>query len=176
MNTSRRSRGATVAALFLTLALAGPTLGATATQSTSETLTVSPTISLTGLPATVAYGTGVAGDTRTSIMFDLNASTNNAAGLRLTWTTTNLTDGGSTIPFSQRHLLVTSASGCSLISPFTTPYPQPYGVTAGVDRPVCESAAPGAAGLSGVQLWVVIPPDAEPGAYTGTTTFKAIDK
>ena len=176
MNTSRRSRGATVAALFLTLGLAGPTLGANATQSTSETLTVSPTISLTGLPATVAYGTGVAGDTRTSIMFDLNASTNNAAGLRLTWTAQPLTDGGSTIPVTQRRLLVSSAGGCSLISPFTTPSPQPFVGAAGFDRSVCESAAPGAAVLSGVQLSVVIPPDAVPGAYTGITIFRAIDK
>lgn len=173
MNPIRRTR-ALVGALALTLALAGPTLGATATQSASETLTVNSTLTLTGVPATLAYGSGVGGATLSAPAFTAVSTTNNPAGVVVSATVNALTSNGNTIALTNRSVLLaqgTSWTGCSEMSGNALPFTKTFTAasmnlyqrtTAGT----CEAV---------VTPKVTIPASAVPGAYTGTFTLTATE-
>jgi hypothetical protein len=176
MNSIRRKIAAIIAALSLALSVPGAALAATASQTANEALTVNSQITLTGLPPNINYGSGLGGETKSSPAFTLTATTNNAAGLKVTWAASNLTSGSNVIDASSRRLFVPTFTGCTAADGFNVipAAPVSYGV-AGTDKLVCSRTTAGTATLTDVVASVVLPAAAVPGAYTGTTTFKATE-
>lgn len=188
MNTLNRRPRALLAALALTLALAGPASAATSTQQSSETLTVQSTVSLTGLPTSLAYGSGVTGSTLSAPAFTLTASTNSTAGLKVVWAATNLTSASGSIAASNRYLKIgsepTGSGGALLqggIAMWANGDGNAYtgtganGTTPGTDQTVATSAAAGDVVISGAVAKVKVPANAVPGSYAGTLVFRAIE-
>lgn len=177
-------RGAIVAlTLALTLAIPASTLAIS--QASSETLTVTSTISLTGVPASLAYGSGLGGATLTAPNFSATGITNNVAGAKFTVQATDLsrTGGGGTIASTARRLRVTLAQapappGASVTAPYNAAapggaYPGPAGTASQIAN--VTQATDSAGVVLSVDASVVVPANAVPGAYTGTMTFSFTD-
>lgn len=140
-----------VAGLVLALIVAAPV--AATTQTSTMTLTVGTSISLSGLPASLAFtgGSNLPGGTATAPSFTLVYSTNGAA-FNVVGSSTNLT-GAGTIPKSAVDLFFDAADHF-LSSPVTIDGP-----TTGGSKLIAPS--------------IVIPADQAAGAYSGTLTVTA---
>jgi hypothetical protein len=167
-------RRSTAAALAVLLVAASSVLGATAQQASSETLVVSTTTTLTGLPATLSYGSVLGGATASTSPFTLNAATNNANGLNVAYTASDFASGGNTIAATARSMLFTSAgSGCSSVGALSTwnvPPGKAHSGAAGTSQPMVTRPNPGSCAIAGVTMSVAVPGGAIPGTYAGTLT------
>jgi hypothetical protein len=176
---TRRRLTASILAAVLTLTTAGQALAGSVQQNTAETLSVLSTATLTGVPASYAYGSGLAGDLRQGPSFTVTASTNNPTGGTIYWQTTDFTrtGGGGTILATARRLQFNAVpANCTLTSgPWLTAPGKAYTGIASTDNAICTAALAGTYVLDTVVLGVVIPAGANPGAYTGTTTIKLIE-
>ncbi|HET7182903.1 MAG TPA: hypothetical protein VFI15_11780 [Candidatus Limnocylindrales bacterium] len=72
-----RTRAVSLAIAFM---LALPTVALAETATSDETLTVESTVTMTGLPATIDYGSGPAGTTVTADPITITTSTNSMTG------------------------------------------------------------------------------------------------
>jgi hypothetical protein len=185
-NLARRGRMlAPMVALVLFLAQAGVAAAADQTSTTAQTLTVVATTTLTGVPATVSYGSGLSGmlsgpTYSTSVV----AGSNSGTGVKLTVAFTNLTATGGSIP-STANFLQASDDPAALDCPGGAgatsgwnggkPYPGPTGT----DWILCTRPNPGSLSFPGSSLtWklmVNLPLNQAAGSYTGTVTWKATE-
>lgn len=154
----------------LALTVTTSAFAATSTAISSESLNVLATVSITGVPATIDYGSSPSGATVSSSPMTIVVSTNNAAGFNFTLTATNLT-GAGTIPSSARRI------NCTMTSAGTQ---FPGALCSGSDAayPGGSNVALGATNAAGDATFatttkVVIPGSAPAGAYSGTLTFTA---
>ena len=95
-----RKLSALVFAGLLFAASVVPAFAATSTQSATTTVTVSTSIVLTGVPATIAFAAGAPSAVVTAPTFTANVVTNNRIGYTIGVVTSNMTSVGSadTIP------------------------------------------------------------------------------
>lgn len=176
MDMSYRKLRAPAIALALTLALAAPTLAASGTSA--ETLAVTSTISVTGVPATIDYGESLPGERVTAAPFGLTVSSNNSTGWSFTISASDLVSGGASIPSSARWFQIADADttniapGLTYLDPWVQPeggaYPGP------ADSPV-EVVTSSMAQVEEFTITpaVNVPALAQGGAYTGSVTFAA---
>lgn len=160
MTYAKKGR-ALIVALAMTLALASPTFALTSTAS--ETLTVDAQVTLTGVPASISYGSGLGG-TRTGAQFTVNATTNGAAGMTLTVAGSALTNGASTIAATNRSFDL-AAYNCGPVNN------NPSTLSGGGPHNVCTS---GQTATVPITPKITVPPTQAPGAYTGTLTVTAV--
>lgn len=171
----RTIRAAIVAAI-LALTVAAPAMAAPTSVAAPETLTVLATTSLTGVPASIAYGSGLAGSSRNNgSAFTMTASSNSVSGFAVSWAATDLT-GPGTIAANTRGLQLVNAGGgtCATVgalSGYTTAPGKAYTGPAGTAQNIVVNTTAGSCAIGGVQLYVAIPVTAISGNYTGTTTF-----
>ena len=179
---SRIRRALVALALTLSLVVPGTAMAATS-LSTAETLTVNSTLSITGLPASSSYGAGLAGANRAATAFNVAFSTDNPAGLKFMWQSSNLSrvGGGGTIPALNNKFLrfPTAAIGtgtCTLPGGLSTWSTAPGAAAAGTaDFTVCTTSVATDLTFNGAVLSVTIPSGTAPGDYTGTTVLKVTD-
>ena len=168
-----RTLAALVAALSLVLSVAGTTLAASQSSSASESLTINSTISLVGVPASLSYGSGLGGETRTAPQFTITATTNNPTGLSGTITASNLTSNGNSIAATQRRFLASAPNvgeGWTLDGGSTGWITAPGKAYPGSVMPWFAAAAAGSFSPK-LTPSVVVPVAAVPGTYTGTLTI-----
>lgn len=168
-------RRSLILALAAVLALASPAFGA-ASSPVTETLTVLASTTLTGVPASLTYGSSLAGATVTSgTAFTMTASSTSPAGYNVSWAATDLTSGANTILSTARSfLLTTPGAGCATVGAstgYTIAPGKAYNGPAGTAQNVVNRTTAGSCAVAGVVLSVAIPAGAIPGPYTGTTTF-----
>lgn len=173
------SRAAALA-VVLTIATSGAAMAASSTIN--ETLTVLPTTTLTGVPATVDYGSGLTGTQRDSTAtYILVASTNAVHGLAVSWSATDLTGAGTIVAGNNRSLQLTNAGGAPCVtvgalSGYSTAPGKPYGGPANTAQQFVISTGPGTCSIAGVKFYLQIPASATAGAYTGTTTISVAEQ
>lgn len=161
--------GIVLAALATTPAFAGQSV------PVPETLTVSPTSTLTGIPASIAYGSALAGADAVSPSFaTVTASTNNVTGFSVSWSATDLT-GSGTIPSTARSIQLASVgAGCATVgalSGYTTSPGKLYTGPANTAQSFVVSTVAGSCNITTLRLHVAVPALAVSGNYTGTSTF-----
>lgn len=151
----------TVAALIASLVLAAPVLADTQTQTASESFTVQTTTTLTGVPASLAYGSGVGGQTLSAPKFTASATTNNANGIKITVEGSALTVGS--------RLFAIDAYSCGGL--------QENAVNLNGNGPH-EFCAVGSSQTATVPVTsrIQLNATAAPGAYAATLTVKAVEK
>lgn len=162
-NPIRRTRAALVA-LALTLALATPSLAASVPLQSSETLTVLPNTTLTGVPATIDYGSIISG-VASGPLFTPVASSNNPTGLVLNVdsATAGFTSGANSIPRTARSFMAANGSAnCNL----GTGWPKTLGVTGGLT--ICSTTSAQSNVKADITPKVTVPLNQAPGTYTGT--------
>lgn len=166
----RRNAVAMIAALSLALSVTGAVFAA------SETVTVNPSQTFSGAPATIAYPAGNAGSTVTATGYAITAGTSNSPnGYTVNANFSNLTKSGGTIPVSAHLVMLTGSvqsnttKNNSYTGPIGSDFWQP---TAGVDDYLFKSTSPQATNdVVTVTNALAIPAGQLPGAYTGTATF-----
>lgn len=155
---------ALVAAVSLAVALPGAVLA----TDVAETLSVNSSLTVTGIPATVAYGAVDPGSTTPTKSFTTNVSGNSAWELSVTGT--DLSAGaGKTIMKGRRDMQLTGFTGGAQT-------PQLASWTAFDVGSLSTTANPEATGPAGdssfnTDLRVRVPGSAPAGAYTGTVSF-----
>ena len=179
-STHARKRLPLALGLALALVVPGSALAVESSSATSETLTIQAQITLTGIPASIAYGSGLGGDTLSAGMPSVQVSTNNPSGYTFDWSATDLTASGGTIASTQRRLLADngfceptqSTLGCWIDVVYrsggSNAYPGPAGF-----RDVIANNEVAATDTYSLTLSVVISAAQVPGNYTGTATFFA---
>lgn len=154
-------------ALLVAVGGASPALAASTSSTTTESLEVTSSISLTGVPASLTYSTVNSGATAQAPEFTASVSSNQANGWTLSVVATDLTSGGNTIATTARAYVVagnfanfTATGGGSFVA-----YPGGPFVL----------ATRGTGGAADVFLTsrVAVPANAAPGVYTGSATFTA---
>lgn len=176
---------ALIVALALTIALPVSVFAQqSATSVGAETITVLSTLTVTGVPATMAYGSGLPGTTPSwggaLGANPFTASTNNAAGLTLSVLGSDLarTGGGATIPGSARTYRVAAGSlptDCVLKPGTWTASPWKAQTDSVTFVPFCSNADTNTATVPNFTSVITIPAGQMPGIYTGTFTLKAED-
>jgi hypothetical protein len=167
---------ALILAGILALALPGAALGVSA--SSAETLTVQSQTTLTGVPASIAYGSGLGGTTLSASALSIGISTNAATGYTFSVSATNLTSSAGSIQSTNRLFLVSAtcdAAGCTVGSKWKTAPGGSYTGPAGTAETISTSASNNSTAHSySVTPKVAIPSGALAGDYTGTLTFAAV--
>lgn len=174
---------AVVASLALLAATAGTTLGASTSSNIDITLQVSSTLSLTGVPASLDFGSGLGGANRvtpaqtTSIV----ANTNLATGLKLNLSISDLTrtGGTETIAATQYRLTTSSQPDAADCPNAPTGLASTAPLYPGGQWTICNRSTAGSVSFAGAgKTWsfiIGIPAAATPGAYTGTATWTAVE-
>lgn len=154
-------------ALAFMLVLPSTALGITTTSQSAESLNVIASITLTGVPASTAYADSPAASTVAAALMNIQASSNNATGFRVDVSATALTGNGNTIAATQRRFncTVTGTSPSDACTGSDVNYP-------GGTMNMTWTNVAGSADMAFTPK-VAIPPNAVPGAYTGTLTFTA---
>jgi hypothetical protein len=104
-----------------TLALPASAFAANSTPSTSTTtVLVGASITLTGIPAAIDFGSGVPGDTKTATFFTATVATNNLTGYSVNVTTTAMAgaapSNANTIAASAINYAVSNASAVTMVA------------------------------------------------------------
>ena len=162
---AKKRTGSLILAAVLALALPASAFAASTSSTVTESLTVAASISMTGIPASLDYGSSTAGTNVVAPEFTAAVSSNNASGWSVAVNATDLTNGGGTIPATNRQYSMagsgyTATGGGSPVS-----YP-------GGDFVIANRATPGSANVF-VTSRISIPAAASPGAYTGSAVFTA---
>lgn len=176
MNPTNAKKRAAAVGLALALALALPGSALAATSGTvSETLSIGSDISITGLPASIAYGQVSAGGTAEGTVNGIAVYTNDPNGLTLTLTASDLarTGGGGTIAKEQRSFSVSMQSQGIGMTFASVTAPFAGGAFVSYTGPVAIGTSSGAIDASSfaIKVRVAVPTDAVPGDYTGTLTL-----
>lgn len=181
-STRARSMRAILFAVIVGAAGASPAFAAEASSTVSESLTVQAYVSLTGVPATIAYGTSIGGDVKSGGTFELTAATNNAAGLRIEVAASDLTTGGGTIPKSNRAFVTPATfatacnwTGASHVAECFVPSGGAY-VEDGGGRMVIGQSSDANTRKLLVEPQVSVPASAPAGNYAGSFTVYAVTK
>lgn len=174
---------AALMSLVLLAASAGSALAASTSSNTALSLQVNSTLSLTGVPASLDFGSGLGGARKLtpSQATSIVAQTNLTSGLKLNLSFTDLTrTGGVETVAASNYRLITSAQPSSTDCPNAIPnlasaapsYP-------GGEWTVCSRNTAGALNFpGGTASWnfaIDIPAGATPGSYTGTATWTALE-
>lgn len=154
-------------AVALAVAGASPALAASTSSTTTESLEVTSSISLSGVPASLAYSSVNAGATASAPEFTASVSSNQASGWTLSVDATDLVSGGNAIAMTQRTYVVsgnfanfTATGGGSSVA-----YPGgPF---------VLATRNSGGAADVFLTSRVAVPANAVPGVYTGSAVFTA---
>jgi hypothetical protein len=163
---ARKRLGGLLLAILATLSFAAPAFAASTGGSSSETLAVVSAISISGIPASIDYGTASGGSNADAATIPLSVTTDNPNGWRLDLTATALT-GAGTIPATARSFRVMNAAGGAIpIGTFNGTY-GPY-VAGGVNPVAADST--GTATFS-LDARIAVPNGTPAGSYTGTLTF-----
>jgi len=180
-SASRRAI-AVLASLALLALSAGTTLGASTSSNTALTLTVSSTLSLTGVPAALDFGSGLGGVRKlTPSQASVVADTNLSSGLALNLSFTDLTRTGGTDTIAASNFrLITSGQPSAADCPNA-----PAGLASsapvypGGQWTLCSRNTAGSVAFAGGTLeWsfaIDIPAAAPPGGYTATATWTAVE-
>lgn len=172
MNPTRAKKSTSIIlAGALALALPGAALAASsAPVVANESLTVLSTITFTGAPTSIAYGSALGGATATGPRSIITFGTNSANGARLTVDATALTSGANSIAASNRSYLMGWEAGG-----------QPTGGTlkggayTGAGFVLANTTGTANATVN-MSPQVNVPASAVPGAgYTGTSTFTVVE-
>jgi len=167
---------ALILAGILALAVPGAALGVSSTAT--ETLTVQDQTTLTGVPASIAYGSGLGGTTLAASALSIGISTNAATGYTFSVSASNLTATAGTIQSTNRLFLVSAtcdSAGCSVGSKWKTAPGGTYSGPAGTAETIATSSMNNTTAHSyTVTPKVAIPSGALAGNYTGTVTFAAV--
>lgn len=177
---------ALVAAVALTMALTGTTLASSQSSATAQTLAISTTLTLTGVPASVNYGTGLGGVTLAgpANAANVQVSSNNPSGVRLGLAFTDLarTGGGGTIVSTANQIRISAvavASDCTGGATWGTNTMRAYPGPADSEWIMCSRATAGTINFPGTgktwQYEVLLPAAPAPGTYTGTATWTATE-
>lgn len=155
---------ALVAAVSLAVALPGAAFAADVT----EALNVNSALTVTGVPASIDYGSVDPGQSTAQKQVAVTVTSNSAWALNITGTDFN-GSGGRSINKSARQLTLAQGSGTSTVNvgPGTT-----------FNDPALNGAPAEATGPAGTadliaQLRINVPGSAPAGAYTGTVSFVA---
>lgn len=147
----------------LVLALPGAALATSSTAT--ETLTVQSTLTLTGVPATIAYGSGLAGTTLSSTPMSIVVTTNSPTGLTFSAGATKLQGAlwGGNIAVSNRSFTVNGGAAIT------------YAVAENAKQTLKTFAAAvdATSGAMSVVSRVAIPAASAPDSYSGSLTFYA---
>jgi hypothetical protein len=103
------------------LGLPASAFAANSTPSTSTTtVLVGASITLTGIPAAIDFGSGVPGDTKTATFFTATVATNNLTGYSVSVTTTAMAGAGpsnaNTIAASAINYAVSNTSAVTMVA------------------------------------------------------------
>ncbi len=153
-------------ASILVLTVAGPALAANASASTAETLSVGYTTSITGVPATLDYGTGLAGTFVYTPKFTITVSTNDPNGLTLSWLPTAMTSGSDSIAAVYHYVYITASTGLTVQ---TGTYS--FNSSAAPGMTIASGTTAVANGTMDLELVVNVPTTQPAGSYSGTSTF-----
>lgn len=169
---------------FALLAMsAGASLAASTSSTTNMTLQVNSTLSLTGVPAAMDFGSGLGGTNKATPAqtSSIVAQTNLTTGLKLNLSISDLTRvGGSETIAATNYRLSTSSQPSAADCPnapaglaSTSPnYP-------GGQWTICSRTSAGSLTFPGGTLtWnflLGIPAGATPGSYTGTAVWTALE-
>ena len=94
-----------------------PVAAVLADASTPENLTVSTATTITGAPASIAYGAAAPGATATAPLFTITASTNYVNGAKVTMSLTDLTKAAQpNIPVGNHHLTLASTTATAILN------------------------------------------------------------
>lgn len=164
-----RKRLGPISTLFAVLMVAtvgaSPALAASTSATSSESLTVTASISLSGVPATLTYSSVNAGQLSTAPEFSAAVSSNNVSGWTFAVNATALTAGAATIPATAREYVVSGTGFTATGGGSPTAYP-------GGDFTLASRTTGGANNVF-VTSRVIVPAAAAPGAYTGQAVFTA---
>lgn len=132
----------------------------------SESLTVTSSLTVTGIPATISYGSVDPGLTSGTQAFTAAVTGNSGWSLDVTSTGFSAS-GGKTISLSQRDLQIVSATGgtTTAVGTWTA-----FGVGSLASTTPEASGPTGSSGFD-ANLRVRVPAAAQAGAYTATVTF-----
>jgi hypothetical protein len=155
----KRSTRSILLSIALTLGLVAPTFAASQSATSTETLTVNASITLTGVPTSLSYGSTLGAQKLSATMTGVHVFTNNPTGMKVTATASDLTAGGNTIAATNRAFKF----GGSAEVPYTTANT----VLTTFPGPVPDTAADIVASVN-------VPANAMPGAYTGSVTITAV--
>ncbi len=170
-----RMRASALVSLLLALAIPGQAFAVTSDSSVAESISVLPTLSVTGFPSTLAYPDSLPGDAAAAPQIGFTVVTTNPTGWALSVAATDLKAGSLTLPSTAHswHVVIQSTSGSMCISSTTrdVTYAGPAGTfqsfggaDTGSDDGVC--------GANTIDPTLNIPAGQTPGAYTGTVTFR----
>jgi hypothetical protein len=149
---SYRTRLAAVVALLMALAIPGAAFAASS-QSSAMTLTISSVISVSGVPASLDFGSPLAGTNANAPQFTVTYSSNGSATF-----TSSVTD--------------LTASGGGLIAKANVSQSLASGSYAAADGATIASfGAAGGSSSKTVDVRVAVPAAQQAGAYTGTYTI-----
>lgn len=169
-------RGLT-AAIVLSLALVGTTLAATSQQMT-QTLTVNSSLSITGVPATLDFGSANAGTTASAASSVTPAvTTSNATGANLYLAINDLQDINlNAIPATDEIIATQVGSGTpTLVAPYDSANGSPYQSATNAPEQLAYQGTSGTWSVL-VDLSIAIPANTTPGAYSGVATFSVVDR
>jgi hypothetical protein len=147
------------------LVLALPSVSLAASSTATETLTVQSQVTITGVPASIAYGSGLGGTTLSSSPMSIVVTTNNPTGLTFSAAATKLTGStwGGNIAVTNRSFTVNGGA------------PIAYTVAESAKQTLktFATATDATAGAMTVVSRVAIPASAAPDSYAGSVTFHA---
>lgn len=170
---------AAIVALTLALTLAIPASTFAVSSTSTETLSVLSTTTMTGVPASLAYGSGLGGATLSAPEAHIAVATDNPTGANLSVQASDMarTGGGGTIASTARRVRL-SFSGTTAGWTATAPYVlnaaapgNPYPGPANFSSQLANSTTATSGLIVDTTMSIVLPAGAVPGSYTGSVVF-----
>ena len=162
-----RSARAVLFAVVIALGGASPAFAASTSSSTTESLEVTASISLTGIPASLSYSSVNAGATASAPEFTAQVISNHSAGWSLSIDASNLTAGGNTIPNTAREFVCAGNFANFQCTGGGSPVAYP-----GSPWVIGSRATGGMADIF-ITSRINVPGNTAPGLYTGSAVFTA---
>lgn len=162
-----RTLRAIIFALLIAVGGASPALAASTSSTTTESVEVTTSISMTGVPASLTYSTVNAGATAQAPEFTASVSSNQANGWTLSVDATDLVSGGNTIDRTQRAYIMSGNYNNFTATGGGSPVAYPGGPF------VLATRGTGGAADVFITSRVAVPANAAPGVYTGSAVFTA---
>lgn len=176
MHRRRTFRRSLIAAVFLSLALVGSTL-ATTSSGMTQTVVIG-SLSLTGVPATMDFGSGNAGDVIAApSTVDPVVDTANATGANLYIAISDFQDANlDVIPATNEQIFDQTLSGTpTLVAPYNDPNTINFYPSGNAPVQLAYQDTAGSWSI-GVALFIHVPNNALPGAYSSVATFSVVDR
>lgn len=165
-HAKKRSALGTILAVVAIFAIGvSPTLAASTSATSTESLTVTASISLSGVPASLSYPSVNAGQLAQAPEFTAAVSSNNATGWTFAVNATDLTAGSNVIVKTQREYSMAGTGYTMTGGGSPTAYP-------GGDFVLGSTTSGGSANVFTTSR-VNVPANAAPGTYTGSAVFTA---